>query len=202
MNEIVKASPVSVGEVQAIQREIETAAPEMLAYRVTDDPTYAIADEALTDVVRYKDALTEMRGRATGPIYKGIREIEAWFKPVLATLTEIERHLKGTMGEWRVIRAQAEREARELAAQAAETGDADALVDSLMVASEAAAPPPGRATARMVWVIARINPDLLPDEWWCPDVAKIEAFAKACGSEKPVVPGVVFVEQAKIGAKR
>ncbi len=189
-------------EVTAIQREIEAVAPAMVAFRVADDATYATADATLTEVVQYKDALTEMRKRATGPLYQGIREVEGWFRPVLQTLERVEGALKGTMGEWRVLRAQAEREARELAAKAVEADDADGLHEALTVAGEAAAAPPGRATARIVWVIEAVDKDRLPAEWWSPDIAKIDAYAKACGGERPVIPGVIFREHAQIGAKR
>jgi hypothetical protein len=195
-------APIAQHEVAAIQRDIESAAPDMLAFRVDTDALYEIADSTLTDVVTHKDALVEMRKRATTPLYQGIREVEGWFRPVVQLLEKVERHLKGTRGEGRVLRAQAEREARELAAVAVETNDATALVEALTVASEAGAPPPGRATTRIMWVVEYVDPASLPSEWWCPDLAKLDAYAKACAGEKPVIRGVTFREHAQIGAKR
>jgi hypothetical protein len=204
-HDVTIAIPTSAADVAALQREAESDAPAIKAITVNDADEYAFADAILTDVVRKKDAIVAMRKSATVPLYGVIRTIESWFKPVVSTLEAGEASLKRAMGSWRLACADAERAAREAAAVAAESGDAGALVEALQVATAIqAAPAAGRATTRFVWAVKRIAADLVPSDWLVPDVARIEALAKATPGDgpAPVVPGVIFERVAQIGARR
>jgi hypothetical protein len=144
-----------------------------------------------------------MQRSGTLPLYGVIKTIEGWFKPATKALDVAIGHLKGQIGAYRLALWQAEREARELAAVAAETGDSAAVIDSLATAAEMAVKPEGRASATFAWEVDRVIPDMLPDEWWTPDRAKLDAVAAADKSDDgPVIQGVVFKRVAKIGAKR
>lgn len=204
-HEITLALPTSAADVATLQRQAEDDAPAVQAITIADADDYAFADAILTDVVQRKDAVVAMRKQATVPLYQVVRTIEGWFKPVVSALESSERTLKERMGAWRLQIAERERAAREAAAVAAESGDAGAMVTALNAATSAQmAPAAGRATTRFVWAVKRIAEDLLPDEWWTPDVARIEALAKETpgDSDPPVVPGVVFERRAVIGARR
>lgn len=195
--------PATAPEVAALQK---TAEAELLAWAnfTIDTPEeYAAVDATLSEVVRRKDAATAMRQRATGPLYKATKEIESWFAPVLRALTALESKLKGGMSAYRIAQETRAREARELAAKAADAGDSGALTEALTTAIEAATPPAGRASVGFEWRIHRIADDLVPDEWWSVDTKRIEAHAKAHkGDDPPIIPGVVFERFAKIGARR
>jgi len=194
--------PPDVRELAALQREAEADAAALATLDV--DTAAADVDAFLTDVVTRKDAALAMRKRVTGPAYQIAREVEGWFRPLVAALEGAERHLKGLLGKQRLAALAAEREARELAAAAAEAGDAETLLTALEVAAEAGARDDARATTRYAWIVKRIVEDLLPDEYWCPDAEKIGAVAKAAdgAGDAPVIPGVVFERVAIVGARR
>jgi hypothetical protein len=199
------ASPIASVEVAALQLEAEADAAEILsAVIVTDAEGYEAADELLSDIARREDAALAMRRSATVPAYQSIKTIEGWFKPWLGALGTAKAHLKTQLGNYRLRQAEVERQARLDAAALAEAGgNGDELIQSLTLAAEAAEKPAGRATASFGWRVARIAADMLPAEWLCPDVARIEGFAKAHkGDEAPVIPGVTFERVAKIGARR
>lgn len=195
--------PATAHEVAALQATAEADLVRWHEFSIDTPEEYSAVDAVLSEVVRRKDAALEMRKSATGPLYKATKTIEGWFAPVVAALTALESRLKDGMGSYRLEQERKAREARELAAQAADTGDAGALVEALTVATEAAQPPAGRASVGFSWVVERVNADMLPDEWWCPDTVKIEAVAKAHkGDDAPVIPGVVFKRTARVGARR
>jgi hypothetical protein len=196
--------PPDVRELAKLQREAEDDAAALACVDVADAVSLADADAFLTDVVRRKDAAVAMRKRATGPLYTAVKEIKSWFRPWTAALEGAEVHLKSVIGAYRMRQLDTERQARELAAQAAQQRDPEALVTALTVAADAGAKDGARATTRYAWKVARVIPDLLMDEWWCPDMDKINAFAKAApgDGDAPVIPGVLFEREAIVGARR
>lgn len=196
--------PPDVRELAALQAAAESDAAALITLDASEDA--ATLDAFLTDVVQRKDAALAMRKRVTGPAYTIAREVEGWFRPLLVALVAAEDHLKRVLGAKRLAAMNAEREARELAAKAAAEGDADTMIAAVTIAADAAAPDGARATTRYVWAVARVIPDLLLPEYLTPDMAKIEAFAKAApaGAEadEPVLPGVRFKRVPIVGARR
>jgi hypothetical protein len=187
-----------------MQREAEADAPAYAELAVLDANDYTIADELLTDIVRRKDAAIAMRKEATGPMYTAARVIESWFKPLVSTLESCETHVKRAMGGYRLAQEAREREARELAARAAETNaPAEELIEALTVASAAATAPAGRATARFVWRVVVIDAQRLPREYWMPNVDALNKIAREHkGEDAPEIAGVVFERAAVMGARR
>lgn len=195
--------PATAHEIAALQADAERELAAWGTFSIDTPDEYAAVDAFLTRVVQRKDAAVEMRKSATGPLYKATKTIEGWFAPYLAALTAMETTLKRGMGDYRLAQAAREREARELAAAAADTGDAGALMSALTVATEAAVAPAGRASVGFTWTVKRVNANMLPDEWWTPDEARIAAYAKAWkGDDAPVIPGVVFERTVRVGARR
>jgi hypothetical protein len=192
-----------VHNLAELQREAEENAPAYALVTIEDANDYTLADALLTDVAQRKADVLAMRKSATGPMYTAAKTVEAWFRPLLTALEASEAALKRVMGQYRIALEKREREARELAAKAAEASDAKALVTALTVASEAATKPAGRATARYVWAVESCNPPAMSREFLVPDVSRLEALARAHkGDEPPIVPGVVFVRRAIIGARK
>lgn len=192
-----------VHDLAALQRDAEENAPAYALVTVDNANDYELADALLSDVARRKADVLAMRKSATGPMYTAVKTVEAWFRPLLTALEASERALKDAMGKYRVALEAREREARELAAKAAEARDAPTLIEALTVATEAAAKPAGRATARYVWAVESVDASALPREWMVPNMTGLETAARMHkGDEPPVVPGVVFVRRAIIGARK
>jgi hypothetical protein len=201
---ITVAVPHTAEEAAGLQRTAEMELAQILTLKSIQSPEmYTDTDELLTHVVQDKDAAVAMRQSATGPLRQVVNTIEGWFRPWVRAREAAEKHLKGLMTTYNVDRARAEREARLLAAKAAQEGDAQGMLDALEVVGEVAGASVGGARVSFKWIVERINPDLLPDEWWIPNMAAIEAAAKQAGSSEdpPIIPGVIFKRDATIGAK-
>lgn len=197
--------PHTAAQIAALQKTAEADAAEVVALVVVDSPeTYTAADEILTELAQRKAGAVAMRKSATVPMYQAIRVVEGWFRPYVAALDTGIGHIKASMSAFRVAQDATERAARADALAAAEAGgDGVKLIESLTLAEEASQKPDGRASCAFGWKVARIVEDLLPDEWWTPDLAKIDVVAKSAdGDELPVIPGVVFERVAKIGARK
>ncbi len=194
------ATAVEVSKLETATSELVSILPEV---EVVDDATYGVADELLTQAMQLLDAAKVCRTSVTGPVYAAIREVEARFKPAIVALEGFIIPVKKQLGTYRTAVAAAALEARQAAAEAAAAGDADALVESLNDADTLAQKPADTgARVKFRWIVKRIIPELLPDEWWCPDEAKIQEVALAHkGEEPPIVPGVVFERVADVSAK-
>lgn len=199
--------PTNALAVAALQREAEAEAPTVRALVCRDADDYALADALLTDVVQRHDAATTMRGTATKPLYGVIRTVEGWFRPYLGTLESMRDSLKSAMGAYLVEQERTARTARELAAVAAETGDADTLIAALTIATESAEKPAGAARASFRWMVKRVAHELLMPEF-IREAITVEVAQAALrgtlagykGDDPPVVPGVIFERVANIGA--
>jgi hypothetical protein len=171
---------------------------------ITDDATLATADATLSEIVRLKDELIARRQAAVTPTKKLIAEVESWFRPYVKDAEAAEAGLKRSIGAFRLAKADAER--RELAAAraAADEGRSNDALAHVQASQAIAAPDGARTQTRFGWEVKRIAPDLLPDEWWIPDAARIAAVAKDAGAseEPPVIPGVVFERVAIVAARR
>jgi hypothetical protein len=202
---VVSVPPQSAEQARKSQLVAEHEMKEILSVsQIPCDAAYTAVDAMLTEVVRDKDAAKAMQKQVTGPLYQVIGVVGTWFRPWIAARESAETHLKKLMGDYRLARAEAEASARETAAAAASANDSATMVQALATAADAAQRPESAATVRYVWRVERIATDMLPAEWWCPDVARIEQVAKDQGGdpEPPVIPGVVFKREAIIGAKR
>jgi len=192
-------------DLAARQAELEAdATPESLAaIVVADDADYATVTEYRAQVRRSKDELVALRQKAAQPWKRVATTIEEMFRPGIRAAETIEADFRGKLEAYQAARILAEREAREAATIAAETDDSTALVEALTVSTALAQATPGGGRRTVSWAVKRIVPDLLPDEWWTPDTAKIEAVVKAHkGDEPPVIPGVIFEQSVSVAVKR
>lgn len=204
---IQKTLPVNSAELATLQAEAEATERDDLPLIVVDSQAaYQAADEVLTIALQRRDARVNQRGSVTQPLYGVIKTVEGWFRPEIQTLDRIIAVIKKRMGEYVQLCAEAEAEARRTAQLAAQTGDAETLVESLTLAQDAALAPTEGVEARVSfrWQVKRIAEDMLPAEYWTPDLDKIEAVAKAAGSAEegsdaaPIIPGVIFERVANI----
>ncbi len=188
----------------AKQVEAESfATPEQLAtIVVTDATTYTEVTALRTEVRAELDSTVKLRQAAAQPWKKVATTIEEMFRPTVKALECIESNIKGKLEAYVIAKAKAEAEANARALKAAQADDSTALTTAL---TESAALAQRDEGGRVVlsWVVDRVAPDLLPDEWWTPDHAKIAAVAKAHkGDEPPVIPGVIFKRDASVAVRR
>lgn len=183
-----ESAPIADFCARARQAEIE------LAEVIIDDATsYAAADEYLTEIKHEIKHWTEARQTAARPFKTVVDWIEGSVRPGLQALERVEKEVKARMAAFVFERATAERKAREEAQAALVAGDDDALAVKLTESLALAAPIADvGAKTRWEWRVKRINPDLVPDEYWIVDEARIAAELKAHkGEDAPVIPGVI-----------
>lgn len=192
-------------ELAARQTELEAdAAPDALAtITVGDDEEYALVTGMRGEVRKIHDELVALRQAAAQPWKKVATTIEAMFRVGIQAAERIEADYRAKLEAYQVKKIQAERAAREAATKAAQADDGQALVAALTQSAALAAPIADGGRVSLRWTVKRVAADLLPAEYWCPDMAKIEAVAKAHkGEDPPVIPGVVFEQVASVAVKK
>jgi hypothetical protein len=141
---------------------------------------------------------------------KVVAAVEGEFRPGVKALESAMAACKQALGAYRLTEMQREQEARAAALEAAQTGDSEALVEALTTATSASAGAhaTGTATVATRWVIDRIADDLLPAAYWkrvhdddaiAAEIARQGGLSRA---EAPVIPGVIFKQEARVGARR
>lgn len=182
----------------AAEADLQTIVRFETAGGITTPTAYAAFDELLTVKLRELDAAEKAKKSITGPIREGLKAVDALFKPLVAPLDASVAVMKRMMSAYQKALAEAEAAARTLALQAATKGDDSTMATALTVAADAgqAARVEVASQVRWKWTVKKVTPDLLPDEYWTPDTAKIEAVAKAADASseegRPVIPGVTF----------
>lgn len=164
----------------------------------------AVADATLSDIMRLEDELVARRQAAVAPTKKLIAEVEAWFRAYIKDAVAAKEGIKKAIGAYRLKKANDERRELEAARAAADEGRSSDALAHVQASQAISAPDGARAKTRFAWEVKRIAEDMLPDEWWTPDVAKIAEVAKAAGSSEdpPVIPGVVFERVAIVAGRR
>jgi hypothetical protein len=195
------ALPVDAAGLASLQAEAEAMALATVGLECPDRETYDALDASLTEVVTMKDGIVAMRTEATQAADRAVRGVRATLRPILAPLESAEIELKRAMGGFLAEQAQAQEAARQAAAEAAETGDAETLTEALTTAAELDA---GPTAARWFWAVDRIVEDLLPDEYWIPDKQRIAVHATKAGSAEEIeaIPGVVFKRLPLVAGRR
>jgi chromosome segregation ATPase len=168
------------------------------------------AAELLRTIVRDKDKITEQiewlclpLKEAKRAIENKAKEIKALFKAEAEAKAGSEALVKRLLGAYHTAQQAEQRRQMQAAAQAAQERKPEALTTALVAAQGAAPPRLDGVSIRPKWVVKRIAEDLLPDEYWTPDRAKIEAVAKAATPEDPpIIPGVIFELDATVSARR
>jgi len=171
---------------------------------------YAIVDSGLQRLARALDQWVGTRQATVGVARKVVAAVEGEFRPGVKALEGAIAACKNAIGAYRLAEAERERQARAAALEAAQSGDAEALTEALTTASAAGAGAhaSGTATVSYYWAIARIADDLLPAEYWkrVHDDDAIDAEIKRQGGahrdDPPVIPGVIFARQPRVGARR
>lgn len=197
--------PFSHAEIVAEHDQDRVTLAELArAPEITDEAALVAADGMLTEIVRLKDDLVSRRQAAVKPTKQLVAEVESWFRPYIKDVEAAEDALKKTIGAYRTRKANEGRRQLLAARAASDEGRTDDALAHVQASQAIAAPDAARAGTRFAWEVKRIAPDLLPDEWWTPDVERINTVAEEAGSsdEPPVIPGVIFERVAIVSAKR
>jgi hypothetical protein len=182
--------------------QVETAEARELV--IEDPDTYAAVGAVLIERLKQYDESKELRDRVTKPLHEGWKKTCALFKPNLDAWDELIRALKKALGDYDLREAERKRLAHEQARAvfAAPVPDIPAMTAALTVANAPEAQAVGVSTT-FVWRVKRIVPDLLPDEYWIPDEARLATVARVhTGDDPPVIPGVVFEREAQVTGRR
>lgn len=194
-----------------MNRDVQELAAQFADPGTIDTPEeYAIIDSGLQRLARAYDAWIASRQATVGAMRKVVAAVEGEFRPGVKALESAIGACKNAIGTYKLAEAEREREARAAALAAAQTGDAEELTRALTEASAAGAGvhATGTATVATRWVIERIADDLLPEAYWmrvhngAAIDAEIERQGGLTNEDAPVIPGVVFKREARVGARR
>ena len=175
---------------------------DVLAFEVADDLSAEVAGEYLRETLKKKDASAAMLRAATKPLNEHLKIVRGWFAPTIADLERVETLLKGKLSSYLAAKRAEATKALAAATAAVQRHDAPALTAALQVANAPTVKLEGFST-REVWRATVIAEDLLPREYLCPDVAKLNAVTRACPADRTPspIPGVKF-EKSSIETQR
>lgn len=202
----------------ALPEDFERTRADVLALAATyadpgtiDTPEeYGVIDSGLQRLARALDQWVAKRQSTVGGMRKVVAAVEGEFRPGVKALESAMAACKNALGTYRIAEAKREQEARDAALAAAKAGDPEALTEALTTATSASAGAnaSGTATVAMRWVIERYADDLLPEQYWkrvhdddaiAAEIARQGGLSRA---EAPVIPGVIFKQEARVGARR
>ncbi len=135
-------------------------------------------------------ALDEERRSATSKLREVIDQISGWFAPNKELWTQVKVGLQRKLDE-----KLAQLEAERVAAAALITAGTASSEDYQAYHTDVSAPSTVRVLERVTYAIEDMG--ALPDEYWCPDYAKIEADTRA----GKAIPGVRRIVEKHTGAK-
>lgn len=147
--------------------------------------------------------LTDLQRRVGAPLQKELRTISALILPARKTLQDRVDYLSSEIGRYAIECAEAQRAQYEAVADNLDELEPEELTEALDNAQDAGVPKLAGTAIGLYWAVDRIARDLLLPEYWCPDMAKIEAAADEqgrTGADPPVIPGVVFKLVADVRA--
>lgn len=143
--------------------------------------------------------LEDERKKITAPLNTAKRAIDALFAPATTPLKECEAVCLEKLRGAQQRRLEAETAARQLAATAAQAGDAVAVIAAAAAIPEKVATEGSSAGWR--WVAKVVDKAAVPEEFKVVDTDRLEKGAAACkaSGEEPVpLAGVEWVKEATI----
>lgn len=184
---------------------------EVLADHELDcEQDYLDASELLKQVKGKIKFLEEERKLTVKPMNDQVKEINAWFKPAVDRLEQIEKRLKKMIGDYTI--KQHQEQARLLAAAAAEAKaavEARSVTESgplvpvdiqekLEAAQAAAAPRVAGISVSEVWAWELLSEKEVPVQYKSVDKRKIDEAMKNGVRD---IPGVRFFQTSKVVAR-
>jgi len=172
-------------------------ASQVLAFRVVDDATAAHAHDMAKRAREAHRALEEKRKTITTPLLAAKNATDALFKPAATAILEIKTHYEQEIARYDLAR---ERERARVLAESA------AQIARNVVPTEPIPAPVvvENTTIRHRWEPEIVDPELVPREYWSPDLQKIREavwYADTMHKEPRPIPGVRFVLKSTVTAR-
>ncbi len=200
--------PAIEAQLTQVMRETQ----ELDTFEITTPEVAAIVLADLQEKLRIKDATTAIRDKFCQPIRKVANDLASQlFNPTIKAFEAYEDKAKLKLGAFELAQA-AERQALLASAgEAAKANDVAGMTTALQQANTIALAKPAGASFTFTWRVKRLQPQLMlgwsegVEQYWSPDMSKIEAEAERQGThgeEPPVIPGVVFTREADVAVRR
>jgi hypothetical protein len=197
-------------EAQLVQVTRETS--ELDTFEITTPAVAAIVLADLQDKLRIKDATTKIRDSFCQPIRKVANDLAAGlFNPTIKAFEAYELKAKAKLGAFELAQDAARKALTAQAADAARANDVAGMTVALQGANQIALAKPEGASFTFSWKVKRLEPELMlgysvdVEQFWSPDMSKIEAEAERQGThseEPPIIPGVIFERDASVAVRR
>lgn len=174
---------------QPIRNEAERVKVAALKIKIDSHDKYVAAADGLLDLAERIETVEKERDAAIGPIKKGVKLIETWFRTALKPYGEAEEHLRSELGRY-AAECEAKRDDKLLKAASEEKREkATALISS---AEDELAPKIAGIGYRGGFEYNVVDFDALPVEFKkvVADEVKIAAVVKRDGLSAKI-PGVV-----------
>jgi len=199
----------------AIEAQLATVQRETLeldTFEITTPEVAAIVLADLQDKLRVKDATTKIRDSFCQPIRKVANDLASQlFNPTIKAFEAYEEKAKLKLGAFELAQAETRKVLTAQAADAARANDVGTMTTALQAANQIALSKPAGASFTFTWRVKRLEPQLMlgysvgVEQYWSPDMSKIEAEAERQGThgeEPPVIPGVIFEREADVAVRR
>lgn len=202
--EILKAEiPVDMLTITTLYKSANEEHSNLTGQSIDNDQEAADANEYLRDWLQKLDGVSAKKKETLAPLKEAEKRINELFKPLLDKGAALTSAIRKMLTDYELAKRDAQRKALAAAAEAASAEEPTQLLEKLQEAEEAAPTQLEGTSFIRKWVVKRIAEDLLPDEYWTPDVKKIEAIGKAHkGDTPPVVPGVIWSEELSSRVRR
>lgn len=195
---VIAYNETELAEGLALAKSIAT---DLDGLTVTDADEAAIVAEGIKPAKARYDHLEALRVEVKRPLDAKAKEVQTAFKTALDPLAAVLDTGRKLLATYALAQDAVKRKATEDAARAAEARDLPALTLAVQAAQEAAPAKVAGTSTTFRWIVKRVAEDLLPDEYWTPDRARLDALAKATpgAAEPSPIPGVVFERVAQVG---
>jgi len=180
-------------EMASESKSVAEVCAQTMALEVVDDESHELAAEACRYVKAQVKVLEEKRKSVTRPLLAVKREIDSWFKPVVAQWQEAERDLKAKMLDYVKQVQEANRQAAAAAA-AAET--AEEAVTALQTIADKPQVKGVHEVKR--WTYEVIDVTSVPESYLAVDHAEVMAAIKAGTRE---IPGLRIYQDQTLAVK-
>lgn len=173
---------------------------ELKDFKIADEDDFAFASDTLKHIKVFYKEIEKKRKAVTDPLNAALKEFRSWYKPSLDLLSEGERLLKASIGEY-TLRKEREREAqmRQIAA-ASQQGDFDAAHEAAQNIVETPAARGISSTRHWEYRVKDLS--LVPREWLTLDHSKVKIHIREAGTDRPAeVPGIEFYEQMRTSVR-
>jgi hypothetical protein len=170
---------------------------ELRGFEIEDDDDFQFASDTLKHIKTFYKEIEAKRKKVTDPLNQALKEFRSWYKPSLDLLSEGERILKKSIGDYSLKKEREREEQMRKIAEASQKGDFDG---AHIAAQNIVETPAARGiSSTRAWDYKVLDLSEVPREWLTLDHSKVKIHIKNAGKNKPeAVPGIEFYEKAGV----